>query len=257
MKNIATTVARQRRIVGTPRLKPNSLIELHIPSSFQWIQSSDGNTKFLMYDAGSDADKNRFLIFSTEKNLSILQDCEDIFSDGTFSITPNLFEQLYSIHGNVHGSIFPLVYVLMPSKKQHLYEEALTEIRKLAPNFNPHTIMTDFEKASINAYENIFTGISHRGCFFHLSQCIWRRLQRISEARKRYCSDPDFARNCHMIGALAFVPPEDVVTAFEKLEQSDFIAENDCLMELLCYFEANYIGKVTSSGRKTPLFPIK
>jgi len=35
-----------------------------------------------------------------------------------------------------------------------------------------------------------------------------------------------------MIATLAFVPPNDVVEAFEELEKSDFIEANDDLVEL-------------------------
>jgi len=60
-----------------------------------------------------------------------------------------------------------------------------------------------------------------------------------------------------MLAALAFVPTNDVVRGFEEIEQSDFVQENDCMVGLLAYFEAVYIGKVYSGGRRQPLFPIE
>jgi len=59
-----------------------------------------------------------------------------------------------------------------------------------------------------------------------------------------------------MIGALAFVPPKDVAEAFEELENSDFIEENDNLKDLLFYFEIFFTGKLTRKSRKNPIFPI-
>jgi len=152
LKDIATTVARQRKIEGIPKLKPTSLGDLYIPDSFKHIWSGSGLTKFLQYDEGMESGPNRFIIFSTEQNLVFLGQVETVFSDGTFSITPPLFEQLYTIHGTINGSTYPLAYVLMPNKQQQTYESVLEKLKELAPNFNPSQIMTDFEKAAINAY---------------------------------------------------------------------------------------------------------
>ena len=59
----------------------------------------------------------------------------------------------------------------------------------------------------MNSAENVFAGITVTCCFFHLSQNIWRRIQK-NGLQPLYRNDPDFAKFMRMIAAvaLAFVP---------------------------------------------------
>ena len=41
----------------------------------------------------------------------------------------------------------------------------------------PSTIITDFEKGSINASQYEFPGVNNKVCFFHLSQSGWCKIQ--------------------------------------------------------------------------------
>jgi len=150
-----------------------------------------------------------------------------IFSDGTFSIVPNLFKQLYTIHGKVYQSVVPLVYVLMPEKSQEAYRKVFNVLKELIPNFAPQTVMTDFEKGSINAYNEVFPSIQTSSCFFPLSQSVWRKHQSLPTVRAKYSQDLEYARYCRMIPALAFVHPSNVVKAFEQFETSSYIEKHD------------------------------
>jgi hypothetical protein len=47
---------------------------------------------------------NRILIFTTITNIIQLKQSILWLMDGTFKTVPNLFKQLYTIHGNVGGS---------------------------------------------------------------------------------------------------------------------------------------------------------
>ncbi|CAG2213979.1 unnamed protein product [Mytilus edulis] len=58
------------------------------------------------------------LIFSTTNNLTHLAAANTIFCDGTFYSCPTLFHQLYIVHAMIDGSMFPLVYALLPGKDQ-------------------------------------------------------------------------------------------------------------------------------------------
>ena len=44
------------------------------------------------------------------------------YGDGTFSIAPDHFYQLYTIHGIVLGQLLPLLYCLMTKKSKSTYE---------------------------------------------------------------------------------------------------------------------------------------
>ena len=97
--------------------------------------------------------------------------------------------------------------------------------------------MTDFEKAAINALENNCISVIN-GCFFHLSQNVYRRVQ-VEGLSKNYQEDPEFALKIKMLPSMAFVPEMEVVDCFNLLMQ-DF-PEN--AFNLAKYFEDNYIGK--------------
>jgi len=49
----------------------------------------------------------------------------------------------------------------------------LKKLKEIKNSLNPKSILTDFENASISAFKEVFPQIENRGCFFHLSQCIW------------------------------------------------------------------------------------
>jgi len=42
--------------------------------------------------------------------------------------------------------------------------------------------------------------------FFHFGQCIWRKIQTISDICEKYISDAYFALNIKQLMALAFIP---------------------------------------------------
>ena len=49
------------------------------------------------------------IIFATVGNLHHLGRAETWYGDGTFSVCPSLFYQLYTIHAEIHGLTVPLV----------------------------------------------------------------------------------------------------------------------------------------------------
>ncbi len=110
----------------------------------------------------------------------------------------------------------------MPNRRENTYERVFEAIKNLEPSLNPDSIMTDFEKAAINAFTSSFPSSNQRGCFFHFTQCIWRKIQtpECSEIREKYIDDPDFALQIKMLAALAFIPPNDVIRIFDDLVES-------------------------------------
>jgi hypothetical protein len=196
---------------------PLSLVELIIPDRYSKTRTGED---FLLFDSGSSVD--RILIFSTRKNLQLLAQSRHWYSDGTFKVVPPLFDQLYTIHGVKYNNVIPSVFILMPNRRENTYERVFEAIKNLEPSLNPDSIMTDFEKAAINAFTSSFPSSNQRGCFFHFTQCIWRKIQtpECSEIREKYIDDPDFALQIKMLAALAFIPPNDVIRIFDDLVES-------------------------------------
>jgi hypothetical protein len=96
-------------------------------------------------------------------------------------VTPTIFTQLYTIHGVYRDAVFPLVFTLLSDKQQATYEKLINQLRHLRPTWNPKSVMVDFEKAAINAFQKVFntatSQISVSGCFFHLQESILRKVQ--------------------------------------------------------------------------------
>ena len=133
------------------------------------------------------------------------------------------------------------------------------------PDLNPLDVILDFERATINAVRIVFKDSSIHGCFFHFCQNIWRHVQAVG-LQSKYADDLNFAVNIRMLMALALVPTDNVVKAFETLIESPFWEDNqeDAFNKekqaLLNYFECTYIGKpgrTSNSKRHDPLFSIK
>ena len=161
----------------------------------------------------------------------------------------SFFNQFYSIHGFVHNSVQPLVYVLLPGRSKAVYVNMIGQIENLVEGFNPSDVICDFEVAFINAVRNEIPGTSITGCFLHLCQSIWRKIQGLgADIQMRYRDDAEFSLRCRMLPALAFVPPTMVRKVFEKVALI-LRREEPSLVSLLGYFETNYIGTVVREPR--------
>jgi len=247
---------QRKRNVGMGALAvPTSLLDLVIPQ--QHTLTSTGEL-FLKFDSGPSA--TRFIIFTTERNLRLMAECQHWYADGTFKTAPPHFEQLYTIHEVRFNNFIPSVYALLPKKDQPTYERLLEALKGLKDDLLPDSIMTDFEQATINAFRKSFPNIQNRGCFFHFLQSLWRHIQENNDIRSKYVNpeDPEFAINLRKLAALAFVPAADVPDAFEELISTQFFDQNEKILKpFVDYFEDTYIGRLRTRGiRRNPSFAI-
>ncbi|XP_048737527.2 uncharacterized protein LOC125652381 [Ostrea edulis] len=150
------------RAKTTPKL-PTSQddIKLHGP----WINTLAGE-RFLLCD-DTDAQGHRIMIFATDTNINHLCAAEVIFSDGTFYSCTRFFTQLYTLHGNVNGTIFPLIYGLLPNKSEDTYNRFFSLLkdsaRRLQSVSTPESWLLDFEIVARNAVHHNFPGASIKG----------------------------------------------------------------------------------------------
>lgn len=137
-------------------------------------------------------------------------------------------------------------------------------MKKLQPLLNPTDFTTDFEMATLNAIRENFPLAEIHGCHFHFGQNIWRHVQ-FTGLQKPYQMDPDFALNIRLLIALAFVPTDNVIDAYEELIKTDFYDEEskgkytEAIQALLMYFQMTYIYRINpkTGEKKNPLFPPK
>jgi len=249
------TIRHQRRDNERP---VNPVNRDAIPVLPLMYQLTANNEQFLLFDSGVD-DENRILMFASNQAIQLLAISEDWFGDGTFRVCPEIFFQLYTIHARINQRIIPCVYALLPNKTRQTYERMFREIsdRVDAVGNAPLTFLIDFERATMIALNAIFPQTEISGCFFHLTSNIWKRIQAFG-LQEQYQADGEFALHLRMIAALAFIPPDEVVNAFDRLcEVIRNTYQNDA-DRVLDYFEDTYIGRFRRNApRAIPLFSIQ
>lgn len=237
----------------------NNLLE-YIPSSHQDIPESlkrdlRGDL-FLRFDSGSN-DPNRIVIFCSEYKIKHFKKTTLFVIDGTFKSSPQGFYQMLVLHGYLFGKTYPFVYIIMSNKLEASYYNALMKCRELF-NIKPDFIITDFEKAIINASKNVFPAISSFGCLFHLGQSIWVRIGNLGLIN-RYRNDLEFKKIIKMLLCLSFVPADDVLYAYQVIKQLISDSNITGLDRFIAYFEKNYIGIFGNSfdDFTKPIFEVK
>lgn len=237
------------RSQGIPSL-PTNRMGFEIPAQFKCLENG---SSFLAYDSGAD-DPERILIFATDLGLNELVENTTWSCDGTFKSSPQLWTQLFTVHIIVKNTFLPRVFSLLPNKREETYKRFFEALLQLRPNICPLNCVVDFEKGIHNALLTVFPNTSIRGCLFHFGQSCWRKICEIGR-KTQYNNDPQFALKIKCFNALAFLPPSEVIAAFELLSD-----DNDIPDEFIGFFESTYIGvyrgRGTNRRRGEPLFSI-
>ena len=225
---------------------------IELPERFRILK---GNEKWLIGDTSN----HRQLVFASPDGLNTLRNSTYWISDGTFRTVPNLALQLYSIHAQLpNGQFTPSVYSLMTRKTKVAYSDLLRilkdELRDKDGNVvGPKTFSTDFKEAAVEAFKEAFPDATHGGCLFHFGQIMWRALQRAGlQGKYSIEGNTKLRKDFHRLIGLAFVPPSDIPTVFDKL--IDDIDEN--LLDVCEHLQRNYVeGKKIGKRFKPPTFP--
>ena len=78
----------------------------------------------------------------------------------------------------INGHVIPCIYELLPNKTKVQYNHLFRHISDaLNQKTHPEDIPTDFERATIHAAANLFHGNEIKGCFFHYSSNVLKRIQ--------------------------------------------------------------------------------
>lgn len=232
----------EARAVTLPKA-PTTLAE--ISGEYLETLTTDG-ANFVLVDTGA-PDPDRILIFGNPHDLTRLGQAEEIHIDGTFWVTPHVFSQLVTFHCYVFGQSFPLIYALLPGKSQVVYEKLFQRVLLHLQACNIHlwalkTIISDFESGLIAAIRTCFPGILHRGCWFHFSQAVYRKIQQLG-FQTDYQEDADgFKAKMKMLVALGLVPSTWKHHYFTILYQA---YQEDQRFKKFCddYFSPTWFGK--------------
>ena len=230
---------------------PKDRTGFSIPDSFKYLK--DGSL-FLVFDSGIE-DSKRILVFATENGLNDIEKSTLWACDGTFKTCPTLWYQLITIHASIQNKLFPRIFSLLRDKTPATYTRLFSALQMLPPNCAPSTCVMDFEKGLHSSFTSVFLDSAIAGCLFHLGQSCWRKICELGQ-REKYNTNADFAIKIKCFTALAFVPPEHVVTSFEELSDDEEVPA-----EFVAYFESTYIGILRGRGanhrRDRPSFPVE
>ena len=245
-ESLRKVVRRKRLNIGKKTPNPQKLAELRFPPDYTTYQpsaDSEESELFLLADNGKSSD--RIVVFGRESWVPLL-DSDEWFCDGTFSITPALFAQVFVILVRKVNIVLPVIYALLPDKKADTYSELLRMVKNLG-SFNPSYVNCDYELAIHNAFRTEFPTCQVHTCFFHLANNLQKFLA-CKGYRKKYQGSADFVVKMKSILALAFVKPENVYDYFETLEE--ILSPDE--IPALQWFEDYYIGRLNRQGRRRP-----
>jgi hypothetical protein len=168
---------RRTKALHLPPLPANAEV-LEINEHFSRTRNGQ---RFLVRDEVFEGD--RMLIFASVFQLSLLfSNVSTVFMDGTFQMVPSIFFQLFTLNMLYGGKkLLPVVYVLLKRKTAAAYRRVFEVLRELAVaenrNFEPTAVMVDFEAGLIRAVREELPNAHLRGCLFHFSQCIYRKVK--------------------------------------------------------------------------------
>ncbi|KAL8621483.1 hypothetical protein ACOMHN_058244 [Nucella lapillus] len=204
-----------------------------------YAQTLGGESFILHHD-------DQMLVLSTVENLRVLHDSKIAFMDGTFKAAPRpLFTQLFGIHAVSNGHFVTLVYCLMRDKSRHSYHQLFEVVkRKMAEVdlvFSPDEIMSDFESGLIPAVRHNFPNTRHKGCYFHHSQAIWRRVQQLG-LQAVYQEDDRVKTFIRKLMAIAFLPVIAVRPALTTLGDEPYLVDVPQLQLLLLYYADTWLN---------------
>ena len=231
---------------------------LVIPEAYKKTSKGD---RFLLYNFGTDSENQCLLIFGTASNIDMLNTSNIWLADGTFKTAPNLFYQLYvfqTLKGGPNnledGQSLPPLFILLSNKSENIFVRMWEQIKILCPNECPSHLIVDFQLAAINSFSLNFPGTQNKGCFFHLTQNLLRKIQEFG-LKARYQQGSSFALQVRLIPSIAFATPTYVPDLFSEL----FATLPPESYGLALDFERTYIGRhmINSPIVVLPLFPVK
>ena len=184
----------------------------------------------------------RHIIFSTKQQLNLLTRAKTWFVDGTFKFVKPPFTQLFSIHAFAKSNDellqIPLVYCLMSRRQTSDYKavfQAIVASFQSQPKLR--RVVLDFEAAVWNSLKIVFPTAEIRGCSFHFTQAVYRKLQNIG-LQCAYQNDKSVRQYLRKLMALCYVPATHIRPLFQALAQQ---SHAPAFQELLIYMRQTWI----------------
>ena len=210
------------------------------------VRTLDGKRFVLLEDTyQTEQSMKRIVVLSSRFQIDVARSCGGMFmGDGTFEFVPSIFAQMYTIHAMNATTSFPVVFALMEEKTTRAYEILFNVLKDNGVVVK--VFMSDFEKSSRNAVRRIYPDVQVKGCWFHYTQSIMRRVKRVGLQRE-YASAPFVDVAVRRLFALAFVPEAEVAAAVDMIDDEISECGNETVAakmnELMNYFKKTWLRK--------------
>ena len=130
-------------------------------------------------------------------------------------------------------------FVLIMDEKEDTFIELFKVLREDPYHMNPSYMMLDFALGQIKAALKIFPNLLYNACFFHWSECIWKKMQDLGLGGKG-----TYKRNITILfnmQILCFIPQDKIQKVFKKIKSKlDNSSETAKFFE---YFNKYCLGK--------------
>lgn len=210
------------------------------PTDLDFIYNEDFIPGFKVADLTVNG--KRHLMFATPQQLQFLSKAKVWYLDGTFKVVRPPFYQLWSIHAFVANGEdmkqMPFLFVLMSSRRTVDYKAVFDSLKTIIDgDLAVQQMVLDFELSLWKAIQETFPNVTMRGCAFHWTQCVWRKLQGVG-LQSHYMQDIAVHRLCKQLLGLPFIPSEHIHPVFEKLQER---ALTPSLQELMDYVSVTWM----------------
>jgi hypothetical protein len=109
------------------------------------------------------------------------------------------------------------MFALMSGKRKSDYKAVLKKLKEVLGAVRVRRIVVDYEMALWKTFPKVFEGIEVKGCLFHWTQALWRKVQELG-LQTAYMQDKDIFAFVKQLMALPFLPSGVIPTIFEDLK---------------------------------------
>lgn len=177
----------------------------------------------------------KILIYSTDFQLNLISNSNQVYIDGTFKIAPKDYKQvliLFSFN-NLINKVVPCIFVILNRKTETIYQNTFKKIKDIFDELNFTVsfkyLQCDFEKALFKSFLKVFgENVTFQGCFFHYVKALWDNLKSFGLFKNKYS-----CYNIKLIKSLKFL------IFLEEKERKDFF--NRFKLLFIEYFINTYV----------------
>ena len=133
----------------------------------------------------------------------------------------------------------PLLFALMSGRRKWDYRAVLQAAIDLLPSPpEVRSITLDFETALWNVFRDLLPNVSLKGCLFHWTQALWRKVQELG-LEPPYRTASRTYKYIRKLMALPFLPAARILPEFQRLKDGARTASLEALVQ---YMENNWIS---------------